>query len=65
MRACWGLRPLAPTFPKGEKLAGHARLTPAFPKGESLPIMRASAWYRVRFGFAGNAFANLPEAPAA
>ena len=49
MRACWGLRPLAPTFPKGK----------------SLPLMRASAWDRVRNGFCGNAFANLPEAPAA
>ena len=27
--------------------------------------MRECAWYRVRFGFAGNAPANLPEAPAA
>ena len=48
-RFVWGLRPLAP----------------AFPKGESLPVMRASAWDRVRNGFCGNAFANLPEAPAA
>ena len=38
---------------------------PTFPKGKSPPIMRASAWDRVRNGFCGNAPANLPEAPAA
>ena len=38
---------------------------PHVPKRESPPIMRASAWYRVRYGFCGNAPANLPEAPAA
>ena len=46
-------------------VGGCAPLPPAFPKGKSLPIMRVSAWYRVRNGFCGNAFANLPEAPAA
>ena len=44
---------------------GCAPWPPAFPKGKSPPIMRASAWDRVRNGFCGNAPANLPEAPAA
>ena len=35
------------------------------PKGKVLPVMRARAWDNVRCGFAGNASANLPEAPAA
>ena len=48
-RLFWGLRPLAPCVPRWKRL----------------PIMRASAWYRARNGFCGNAFANLPEAPAA
>ena len=49
MRAYWGLRPLAPHVPRWGTFAGHAR----------------SAWDNVRCGFCGNAFANLPEAPAA
>ena len=40
-------------------------LPPKVPKRGRLLVMRARAWYRVRFGFAGNAFANLPEASAA
>ena len=57
-------------YPKGKvcrscAFEGFAPLPPTFPKGKSLPIMRASAWYRVRNGFCGEAFANLPEAPAA
>ena len=63
--------PLPPKVPRWGTSARHARLRadapwpPAFPKGKSPPIMRASAWDRVRNGFAGNAPANLPEAPAA
>ena len=74
-----GLRPLAPKVPHWETSAGHAGLAPlapaslradapwppAFPIRERLPIMRASAWDNVRCGFCGNAFASLPEAPAA
>ena len=76
-----GLRPLAPRVPRWGTSAGHARLlgasppcprvladvslSPAFPVRKSPPIMRERAWDRVRNGFAGNAFANLPEAPAA
>ena len=44
---------------------GLRPLAPAFPKGKSPPVMRERAWYRVRNGFCGNAFASLPEAPAA
>ena len=44
---------------------GFAPLPPRFPIGKRLPIMRASAWDRVRNGFCGEAFANLAEAPAA
>ena len=47
------------------RVGGFAPWPPTFPVRERLPIMRASAWYRVRNGFCGNAFANLPEAPAA
>ena len=77
----WGLCPLAPaplwlTFscpcvPRLGTFAGHARLggcapwPPTFPVRKSSPIMRVSAWDNVRNGFCGNAFANLPEAPAA
>ena len=38
---------------------GLAPPCPRVPQRGRLPIMRASAWDRVRFGFAGNAFANL------
>ena len=65
-----GFAPWPPAFPVRERLPvmrvwGLRPLAPAFPKGESPPIMRASAWDNVRNGFCGNAFANLPEAPAA
>ena len=60
-----GCAPLPPRFPKGKvcrscaPVGGFGPLAPAFPKRERLPIMRASAWDRVRNGFCGNAFANL------
>ena len=67
-----GLRPLAPRFPAGRRLPVMRAcwgltlpLPPRFPNGKSLLVMRECAWYRVRNGFAGNAFANLAEAPAA
>ena len=66
-----GLRPRAPRGPRLGTVSGHARLganaplPPAFPVRGHLPIMRVSAWDNVRNGFAGNAFANLAEAPAA
>ena len=60
-----GLRPLAPCVPQRgtsgscAPALGASPLAPVFPKGKSSPIMRASAWYRVRNGFCSNAFANL------
>ena len=63
----WGLRPLAPcVIPLGNvcrscaPVGGFAPLPPTFPKGKSLPIMRASAWYRVRNGFCGRSLRKSP-----
>ena len=59
MRACWGLTPPCPKVPRWGTFAGYAHLLGAAPPGPrvpqrgSSPIMRASAWYRVRFGFCG------------
>ena len=66
MRACWGLTPPCPPGSQTGKvclscaLVGDWRpLAPRFPNGKSLLVMRERAWYRVRNGFCGNAFASL------
>ena len=46
------------------RVGGCAPWPPTFPKGESLPIMRASAWYRARKGFYGETLRNAHRKPA-
>ena len=44
--------------PAAGGFGGVAPWPPKFPVRKRLLVMRASAWYRVRNGFAGNAHAN-------
>ena len=64
LRCRWGrprARARSPRSPHLHRFGfgGFAPLPPRFPAGRRLPVMRECAWYRVRNGFCGNAFASL------